>query len=230
MPRQDWRSDDDFMMRDRERGYRDFETGDSRSGDYDRGGRGAFFGGDRSELRMRRGRMGGWGSLLGDESSGSRDRGEHYDHAPRGDRHYGPDDYNPDRIPRDETERLIASNKVEGTPVYDRNGDRLGSIHNFMVDKFRGKVVYAVLKHSSGFLGLDERYYPLDWDQLTYDERLGGYRIDMVEDQLKRFGSWDRNERWGGSERGRSDRNRDSSRNREFDRDRDYERSSMREY
>ena len=221
MPRQDWRSDDDFIMRDRERGHRDYDPRDSRSGDYDRPGRGAFFGGDRNELRMRRGRMGGWGSLLGDESSGGRDRGE---------RGYGPDDYNRDRIATDETERLIASNKVEGTPVYDRNGDRLGSIHNFMVDKFRGKVVYAVLKHSSGFLGLDERYYPLDWDQLTYDERLGGYHIDMVEDQLKRSGSWDRNERWGrmGSERGRSYQER-SDRDRDF-RDRDYERSSMREF
>ncbi len=221
MPRQDWRSDDDFMMRDRERGHRDYDPRDSRSGDYGRPGRGAFFGGDRNELRMRRGRMGGWGSLLGDESSGGRDRGE---------RGYGPDDYNRDRIPTDETERLIASNKVEGTPVYDRNGDRLGSIHNFMVDKFRGKVVYAVLKHSSGFLGLDERYYPLDWDQLTYDERLGGYHIDMVEDQLMRSGSWDRNERWGrmGSERGRSGGER-SDRDRDF-RDRDYERSSMREF
>ena len=84
----------------------------------------------------------------------------------RGQRGYGPDDYNRKGIPTDETERLISSNKVEGTPVYDRNGERLGSIQNFMVDKFRGKVVYAVLKHSSGFLGLDERYYPLDWDQL----------------------------------------------------------------
>ena len=222
MPRQDWRSDDDFMTRDRERGYRDFDPREPRSGDYERSGRGALFGGDRSELRMRRGRTGGWGSLLSDESSGSRERGE---------RSFGPDDYNRDRIATDETERLIASNKVEGTPVYDRNGDRLGSVHNFMVDKYRGNVVYAVLKHSSGFLGLDERYYPLDWDQLTYDERLGGYHIDMVEDQLKRSGSWDRNERWGGlgSERSRFGRER-SDRDREFGRDRDYERSSMREF
>jgi len=197
MPRHDWRDDDDFMTRDpRERGY----------GDYDRD-RGAMFGGDRGELRMRRGRHGGWGSLLDDESSGGRDRmrdrSEH-----RGERRYGSDD---DRrgIPTDETERLIASNKVEGTPVYDRNGDRLGSIHNFMVDKFRGQVVYAVLRHSSGFLGLDERYYPLDWDQLTYDTRLGGYHIDMTEDQLKRLGSWDRGERWQDRDAGsRMDRGR----------------------
>ena len=189
MPRHGWRDDNEFMTRDRD--HRDFDLRDREYGGSDSRDRGAFFG-DRGELSSRRGRMGGWGSLLNDESSGGSDRVRYRDHRERG---YGPDDRR-QGIPTDETERLIASNKVEGTPVYDRNGDRLGSIHNFMVDKFRGRVVYAVLKHGSGFLGLDERYYPLDWDQLSYDTRLGGYHIDMTEDQLKRLGSWDRSERW----------------------------------
>ena len=38
-------------------------------------------------------------------------------------------------VATDETDRLIASNKVEGTAVYDRQGERLGSVHNLMVDK-----------------------------------------------------------------------------------------------
>src|ERR1700732_269930 len=32
----------------------------------------------------------------------------------------------------DETKRLIASNKVEGTPVYNRDGEQLGNVYNFM--------------------------------------------------------------------------------------------------
>ena len=195
MPRHDWR-DDDLMSRDRspDSGYSDYE-------DRDRGG---FFGGDQRELSMRQ-RRSGWGDMMRDESSGSR--------RPMRERSrdcsYGPDDERRD-IPRDETERLIASNKVEGTPVYDRYGERLGSIHNFMVDKFRGQVVYAVLRYSSGFLGLDHRYIPLDWDDLTFDTRLGGYHVDITEDQLKNSGSWDRNERW--SERSRHASGREDER------------------
>ncbi len=195
MPRQDWR-DDDFMTRERD--YRDFD-------ERDRGSDRAFFGGERDEPRMRR-RSGSWGSLLGDETSGSRSR---Y----RNDRSFGPDDYK-SGIPTDETERLISSNKVEGTPVFARNGERLGSIHNFMVDKFRGRVVYVVLKYSSGFLGLDDRYFPIEWDQLKFDTRLGGYHVDMTEDQLKRSGSWDRNERW------QDRRDIGSDRSRAYDRER----------
>lgn len=199
MPRQDWHGDDSTT---RERDYRGFDERERGYGDYGRD-RGAFFGrGREPEMRRR--------SLLSDESSGGRGFGERSD---RRRREYGPDDYR-SGIPTDETERLIASNKVEGTPVYDMGGERLGSIHNFMVDKFRGKVLYAVLKHSSGFLGLDDRYYPLDWDQLTYDTRLGGYRIEMTEDDLKRSGSWDRNERWRGRD---LDRGPGSGRDRRYE-------------
>jgi sporulation protein YlmC with PRC-barrel domain len=44
-----------------------------------------------------------------------------------------------------ETGDLIASDKVEGTAVYDRNGTKLGSVYNFMVEKRSGHVAYAVL-------------------------------------------------------------------------------------
>jgi hypothetical protein len=38
-------------------------------------------------------------------------------------------------INTNETRELIASSKVEGTAVYDLDGERLGTITNFMVDK-----------------------------------------------------------------------------------------------
>ena len=36
----------------------------------------------------------------------------------------------------DETLNLISSDKVDGTAVYNRNGDRLGTVHHLMIDKF----------------------------------------------------------------------------------------------
>ena len=78
----------------------------------------------------------------------------------------------------DETARLIASNKVEGTAVYDREGKHLGAVHNFMVDKVTGQVAYAVLAFG-GFLGLGEDHHPLPWKALTYSTELGGYVVDI---------------------------------------------------
>lgn len=87
-------------------------------------------------------------------------------------------------IPMDETRDLIASNKVEGTAVYDRDGKRLGSVYNFMVGKRSGQVAYAVLSFG-GWLGLGERYHPLPWDTLTYDTDLGGYVTRLTKERLR---------------------------------------------
>lgn len=129
----------------------------------------------------------GWGRS--DDRDRDRDQGQDrdwggaYRYGQRDNARFGNADENR-RVPRDETERLIASDKVEGTRVYDRNGDRLGAIENFMVGKRSGKVEYAVLSFG-GFMGMGERHYPLPWDQLTYDERLGGYVVDMDERDLQ---------------------------------------------
>jgi sporulation protein YlmC with PRC-barrel domain len=135
-------------------------------------GEGRAFGGSRSSAYDRRGRSGpGW------------DRDEEY---------FGYDDYHRG-LPINETGRLIASNKVEGTPVYGRGGDRLGTIYNFMVDKYSGQVEYAVMSYG-GFLGLGQRYYPLPWRILSYDTREGGYRIDMSHRDLERAPSFGRDD------------------------------------
>lgn len=87
-------------------------------------------------------------------------------------------------LPIDETDQLIASDKVEGTAVYNRQGEKLGSIHNFMVDKRSGEVEYAVLTFG-GVLGMGEDYYPLPWEKLTYDTDKNGYVVDIDKSTLE---------------------------------------------
>jgi hypothetical protein len=58
-----------------------------------------------------------------------------------------------------ETSALISSDKVEGTAVYNRQGEKLGSIHAVMIDKVSGKVGYAVMSFG-GFLGMGDRLPP----------------------------------------------------------------------
>ena len=84
----------------------------------------------------------------------------------------------------EETSELIASDKVEGTAVYNRHGDRLGSVYNFMVNKRSGQVAYAVLSFG-GFLGMGSSYHPLPWNELTYDTSLGGYVVNRTKEQLE---------------------------------------------
>jgi hypothetical protein len=88
-------------------------------------------------------------------------------------------------VEADETDRLISSEKVDGTAVYNRSGDRLGTVHHLMIDKYAGRVEYAVMSFG-GFLGIGESYNPLPWRTLTYDTRMGGYVVDVDRTRLER--------------------------------------------
>lgn len=87
------------------------------------------------------------------------------------------------RLASEETSDLISSEKVEGTPVYNRKGERLGTIHHFMVGKRDGKVRYAVMNFG-GLFGLGAHHYPLPWEALDYEDWKGGYIVDLEKDQL----------------------------------------------
>jgi sporulation protein YlmC with PRC-barrel domain len=84
----------------------------------------------------------------------------------------------------DETDRLISSQKVDGTAVFNRDGDSLGTIDHMMIDKFTGQVEYAVMS-SGGFLGIGDNYNPVPWKSLVYDVDLGGYVMDADRARLE---------------------------------------------
>jgi hypothetical protein len=92
-------------------------------------------------------------------------------------------------VATDETDRLISSDKVVGTPVYNRQGEHLGSVYNLMIDKISGQVAYAVMSFG-GFLGIGERYHPLPWRVLKYDTRQGGYVVDLDRRRLEEAPSY----------------------------------------
>ena len=83
-----------------------------------------------------------------------------------------------------ETGNLIASDKVQGTYVYNAAGDELGSIHDLMIDKLSGKVAYAIMSFG-GFLGIGNQYHPLPWSVLKYDTAKGGYVVHLDKRQLE---------------------------------------------
>ncbi|GAB2717309.1 MULTISPECIES: PRC-barrel domain-containing protein [Comamonas] len=79
---------------------------------------------------------------------------------------------------------VISSDKVQGTKVYNPNGDKLGSVESLLLDKLTGKVRYAVMEFG-GFLGMGTDVYPLPWETLKYDTGLGGYVVSLTKEQLE---------------------------------------------
>jgi hypothetical protein len=103
-----------------------------------------------------------------------------------------------------ETSNLIGSDKVEGTVVFGTDDRKIGTIERVMIDKVSGRVSYAVLGFG-GFLGIGNDHYPLPWQSLKYDTRLGGYVTGVTERQLRgapKYGS-DNDWNWADAARNR---------------------------
>jgi sporulation protein YlmC with PRC-barrel domain len=100
--------------------------------------------------------------------------------------------------PSDTHGRLIAASKVNGTNVYNRAGEKLGSIYDVILAKDSGKAKYAIMSFG-GFLGIGENYHPLPWDVLSYSPEHDGYVVDLDRDRLEgapscaagEMGQWD---------------------------------------
>jgi hypothetical protein len=87
------------------------------------------------------------------------------------------------------TNLLLASNKVDGTKVSSRDGDGLGSVYSFMINKRTGGATYAVLS-LGGFLGIGKSYYPLPFELLSYDHVADGYVVTIDRRLLEGGPSW----------------------------------------
>ena len=95
--------------------------------------------------------------------------------------------------PSDTHGRLIAASQVNGTSVYNRAGEKLGSIYDVMLEKRSGTAEYAIMSFG-GFLGIGDTYHPLPWRALTYDPAKGGYVVDIDRGQLEGAPSYAANE------------------------------------
>jgi len=92
-------------------------------------------------------------------------------------------------VPPVKKHSLIASDRVEGTPVRRPNAEKIGTIHRLMIDKESGKVAYAVLNFG-GFLGIGERRFPVPWERLTYNKTLEAYELDISKEELEQAPSF----------------------------------------
>lgn len=87
-------------------------------------------------------------------------------------------------LDQDETFSMIASDKVEGTTVYNSNGEKLGTTRKVMIGKYDGQVRYVIMGFG-GLFGMGEDNYPLPWDSLDYDTQLNGYKMKtLTKDDL----------------------------------------------
>ena len=78
----------------------------------------------------------------------------------------------------------VRAKKVIGTNVKDPAGQKIGEIEDVVLDKGSNSILFAVVGFG-GFLGISEKYHPIPWASLDYDEDEGAYVVSYTKEQLK---------------------------------------------
>jgi len=78
----------------------------------------------------------------------------------------------------------IRAKKVLGTKVTDLSGKKIGEIEDVVLDKQSNSILFAVVGFG-GFLGMAEKYHPLPWSSLEYDESQRTYVVNLTKEQLQ---------------------------------------------
>lgn len=78
----------------------------------------------------------------------------------------------------------IRAKKVIGTNVKDTTGSKIGEIEDIVLDKQSNSILFAVIGFG-GFLGMAEKFHPVPWSALDFDEDEGSYVVEYTKDQLQ---------------------------------------------
>jgi sporulation protein YlmC with PRC-barrel domain len=80
--------------------------------------------------------------------------------------------------------KAIRAKKVIGTPVKDPSGKKIGEIEDVVLDKTSNNIMFAAVSFG-GLLGVNEKYHPIPWNLLKYEEDESGYVVNITKEQLQ---------------------------------------------
>lgn len=81
-------------------------------------------------------------------------------------------------------EPAICASEVIGTDVNDKTGSKIGELKDIVLDKRSNNIMFGVVSFD-GFMSIGEKYHPVPWASLDYDEDSGGYVVGFTKDQLR---------------------------------------------
>ena len=88
--------------------------------------------------------------------------------------------------------KLMGADTLIGNDVYNRDGEDLGDIKEFMIDMSSGQIGYAVLSFG-GLLGLGDKLFAVPWRALTLDTVNQRFTLNVPKARLKDAPGFDKN-------------------------------------
>ena len=91
------------------------------------------------------------------------------------------------------TPRVLSSDSLVGTNVYNLDGQELGTIKELMLDTQNGRITYAVLSFG-GFMGIGDKLFALPWSAIKIDAEQERLLLDVTKEKLEQAEGFDKDD------------------------------------
>ncbi len=79
---------------------------------------------------------------------------------------------------------IMAASTLARDDVYNLANEKLGTVHEIMIDVPRGRIAYVVLSHG-GILGVGDKLFAIPWTAVTLDTDRHCFLLDIDVQRLK---------------------------------------------
>lgn len=92
-----------------------------------------------------------------------------------------------------QVETVYRASTIKGMGVYNREGERVGTVDELVIDVEKGQVVYAAMS-VGGFLGVGDKLFAIPWREFTLEVGEDGkfFRVDITKEKLQKAEGFDK--------------------------------------
>lgn len=90
---------------------------------------------------------------------------------------------------------MVRSSKIIGETVVNRHGEKVGKIHEMVIDANKNRVAYAVLS-SGGFPGMGNKLFAIPWEALELSVSANQFILNVDKEKLTAAPCFEESAKW----------------------------------
>lgn len=90
---------------------------------------------------------------------------------------------------------VVSASKIIGETVINRQREKLGKIHELVLDAHEGRLAYAVLSFG-GFMGVGNKLFAMPWKTLEFADSGDELILNVDKEKLKAAPGFDQDSKW----------------------------------
>jgi sporulation protein YlmC with PRC-barrel domain len=90
---------------------------------------------------------------------------------------------------------VVPASKIIGETVVNRQSEKVGKIHELVIDARKNCIIYAVLSFG-GFMGMGNKLFAMPWDAFEFSATENKLILNVDKEKLKAAPGFEKGDKW----------------------------------